>query len=146
MKKLLLFTSLLGLWGASGCASLQSVSVTNIPSERGRPVEATADNTAFLGIHFDNDFADELTDELRSQCPDGKVTGIYSKYESTWYVVVQNRSVTARGYCVRGEQAAAPAPKPAAPAVPAAPLPPAPAAPPAAEPVPMDEPTAKGAP
>ena len=121
MNKLSLSLLLSALWGATGCASLQSVSVTNIPRERGRPVEATADNVAFLGLHFSNDFADGLTDDLRAQCPDGKVTGIYSKYESRWYVLVQNRSVTAHGYCVRGEQAAAPAP-PAAPK--AAPLPP----------------------
>jgi hypothetical protein len=97
----------------TGCASLQSVSVTNIPSERSRPVEAPADNVAFLGLHFDNDFADDLPDELRAQCPNGKVTGIYSKYESTWYVLVQNRSVTAKGYCVPNERpAAAPAATP----------------------------------
>jgi hypothetical protein len=113
----------------TGCASLQSVSVTNIPRERGKPVEATADNVAVLGIHFTNDFADDLPDDLRAQCPNGKVTGIYSKYESTWYVLVQERSVTAKGYCVPGEkQAAAPA-APAAPTAPAAP--PVPAPPPA---------------
>jgi hypothetical protein len=97
--KALLFKGLLVLV-STGCTSLQSVSVTNIPRERGKPVEATANNPAFLGIHFDNDFADDLPDELRAQCANGKVTGIYSKYESTWYVLVQNRSVTAKGYCV----------------------------------------------
>lgn len=113
--KTLRFLAALVLVTGTGCASLQSVSVTNIPRERGRPVEATADNPAFLGLHFDNDFADDLPDELRRQCPGGKVTGIYSKYESTWYVLVQNRSVTAKGYCVKGDEpVAAPAPAPAA--------------------------------
>ncbi|HVY25886.1 MAG TPA: hypothetical protein VHB79_05015 [Polyangiaceae bacterium] len=116
----------------SGCASLQSVSVTNIPRERGRPVSASADNPAFLGLHFDNDFADGLPDELRRQCPDGKVTGIYSKYQSTWYVLVQSREVTVHGYCVVPEhQAAAPpaiAPPPVA-APPAIAPPPAPTEP-----------------
>jgi hypothetical protein len=125
MKKLHAIIALL-LTTGTGCASLQSVSVTNIPRERGRPVEASADNPAFLGLHFDNDFADELPDELRKQCPDGNVTGIYAKYESTWYVLVQNRSVTVHGYCVKGEDNSARA-VPAAPA-PAVSPPPAPPA------------------
>lgn len=127
MKSLSIVTGLIALIVGSGCASLQSVSVTNIPRERGRPIEANADNPAFLGIHFSNDFADDLPEELRRQCPGGKVTGIYSKYESTWYVLVQNREVTVHGYCVPAE------PKVAAPAPSAAPPPalPAPAAPPA---------------
>lgn len=117
MKTLHAIMALL-LTAGTGCASLQSVSVTNIPRERGRPVEASADNPAFLGLHFDNDFADELPDELRKQCPDGKVTGIYAKYESTWYVLVQNRSVTVHGYCVKGEEVLA---APVSPAPPSAP-------------------------
>lgn len=120
--KALLLTGLL-LLANTACTSLQSLSVTNIPRERGKPVEATANNPAFLGIHFDNDFADDLPDELRAQCPNGKVTGIYSKYESTWYVLVQNRSVTAKGYCVPKDYVAL---APSAP-IPAAPVPSAPA-------------------
>lgn len=103
------------LFSAMGCASLQSVSLTSIPRDRGRPIQATENNLAFLGIHFDNDFADEVPDELRRQCPNGKVTGIYAKYESTWYVLLQNRSVTAKAYCVTGPQTAAGA-SPASPA------------------------------
>jgi len=106
----------LALFGALGCASLQSVSLTSIPQERGTPIEATENNLAFLGLHFDNDFADEVPEALRRQCPRGKVTGIYAKYESTWYVLFQNRSVTAKAYCVRGlpstAQAASPEPGP----------------------------------
>lgn len=110
---------------ASGCASLQSISVTNIPRERGRLVEAEATNPAFLGIHFSNGFADGLTDELRAQCPNGRVSGIYAKYESRWYVLVQSRIVTVRGYCVAKEQPVAalapppaPQPEPLAPSSP----------------------------
>ena len=94
----------------SGCASLQSVSVTNIPHERARPIQATENNVAFLGIHFDNDFADAVPEKLRRQCPNGKVTGIYAKYETTWYVLIENRSLTAHGYCVPAEPRPAIAP------------------------------------
>jgi hypothetical protein len=103
-----LWLSLLALH--TGCASLQSVSVTSVPRERDRPVHAYASNTAFLGIHFDNDFADGLREDLRRQCPRGRVTGIYTKYETYWVVVVETRKVTATGYCVEGASAAAPTP------------------------------------
>ena len=86
-----------------GCTSLQSVGVSSIPRDRGQVVETKKSNVAFLGIHFDNDFADGVPEDLRRQCPNGKVSGVFSKYESTWYVVVQSRSVTVKGYCVTEE-------------------------------------------
>lgn len=85
---------------AAGCTSLQSVSVNGVPAERRRPVEASATNTAFLGLHFDNDFVDGLADRLKAQCPRGKVTGVFTKHETTWYVLVQERHVRVSGYCV----------------------------------------------
>lgn len=120
---ILAFSALLS---CAGCASLQSVSMTNIPrgSERAHPIEATENNVAFLGIHFTNSFADGVPEDLRRQCPYGKVTGVYAKYESKWYVLVENRSVTAKAYCVPAEVAEAPAiapptaPPPAPPTAP----------------------------
>ena len=84
----------------ASCTSLQSVSVNGVPADRRRPVEASATNTALLGIHFDNDFIDGLTDRLKAQCPGGKVTGVYTKHETTWYVLVQERHVRVSGFCV----------------------------------------------
>ena len=89
----------------SGCTSLQTVSVTQIPKDRSKPVQVEENNTAFLGIHFDNDFVDEIPAQLQEQCRGGKVTGILTKYETTWYVIIQTRTVTATGYCVRGDRA-----------------------------------------
>jgi hypothetical protein len=102
MKLSLLFAPLLAL--LAGCTSLQSVSVTQIPKDRSRPVHAEVSNTALFGIHFDNDFVRELTDDLMRQCPDGRVTGILTKQESTLYVIVQTRRVVATGFCVYDEQ------------------------------------------
>jgi hypothetical protein len=82
------------------CTSLQSVSVTQIPSDRSRPVRAEVSNTALFGIHFDNDFVDELTADLLRQCPHGKVTGILTKQESSLHVLVTTRRVVATGWCV----------------------------------------------
>lgn len=83
-----------------GCTQLQSVSVTQIPADRSRPLHAEVSNTALLGIHFDNDFIQPLTADLMRQCPRGRVTGILTKQESALYVVVQTRRVVATGYCV----------------------------------------------
>lgn len=102
--------ALVSLALGSGCATLHSVSVTNIPQERGRPVQASADSFGIFGIFFSNDFADQLPEELRGQCPKGNVTGIYSKYQSTSYLVVLTREVTVHGYCVAGQPAVAPPP------------------------------------
>ena len=93
----------------AGCTSLQSVSLTQIPRDRSRPLHAEVSNTALFGIHFDNDFVEELTDDLMHQCPSGRVTGILTKQESTLYLIVQTRRVIATGYCVYDPRAAQPA-------------------------------------
>jgi hypothetical protein len=87
----------------TACTSLKSVSVTSVPEVRSRPVEASENNVAFLGIHFDNEFVDDLPARLQKQCPGGKIVGMFTKYESTWYVLVSDREVTVKGYCVYEE-------------------------------------------
>lgn len=105
---LLVVITLLG-----GCASLQSISVTEVPLQRDKRVFAERDNLAFLGIHFDNSFADGLRKELYEQCPQGRVTGIFTKYEVYWYVLFQRRQVSATGFCVDAPPSLAPSPLPA---------------------------------
>jgi len=99
-KPILALAIVSSLAALAGCTSLQSVSVTQIPSDRSRPLRAEVSNTAFLGIHFTNDFIEPLTAQLMSQCPRGRVTGILTKQEASLYVVVQTRRVVATGYCV----------------------------------------------
>lgn len=84
----------------SGCASLRSVSVTQIPQDRSKPIEVEETNWGFLGIHFTNGFVDDLSDRLRMQCPNGKVSGIYTKYEAHFYFLLDRRKVTAKGFCM----------------------------------------------
>jgi hypothetical protein len=86
----------------NACASLHSISVTEVPLERDQPVFAKRNNLAVFGIHFDNSFADELRQDLAEQCPHGRVTGILTKYEIFWYLFIQRRQVSARGFCVDG--------------------------------------------
>ena len=122
-----LLASLLFLGLTPACTSLQSVSVTQVPIDRSRPVKAEVSNTALFGIHFDNDFIEDLTPQLMAQCPRGKLTGILTKHESTLYVIVATRKVVATGYCVYDESAPVVA---VAPGAAPAPIAPPPAAPP----------------
>ena len=107
----------------AGCTSLQSVSVTQIPTDRSRPIHAEVSNSALFGIHFDNDFVDDITPELIAQCPHGRITGLLTKEETSLYVIVSTRRLIAYGYCVYDAPVAAAPPAAAPPAAsqPAAP-------------------------
>jgi hypothetical protein len=63
-----------------------------------------------------------VAEQLRAQCPQGRLSGVVTKYESTLYVIWVSRRITATGYCLPG------APPPGGPAV--APPAPPPAVPP----------------
>ncbi len=97
-----LLTVLLAIW-MSGCVHLNSVSLTQIPSERRHRVHAEASRLIILGLNFDNDYLDDVTDDLRQRCK-GKITGILTKDEMVNYFLflVIKRRVEATGYCQKG--------------------------------------------
>lgn len=95
MKKLVLLSVLF----LAGCVSVNSVSLTPIPSGRSRPVSAEVSKTVFLGFNFDNDFINPLVEKLKDQCPNGVVSGILTKDETIAYVLVFTKRVVATGYC-----------------------------------------------
>ena len=84
---------------ATSCASLHSVSLTSVPANRSHPLQEEVSDWAFLGIHFSNDFVNELRDRLHSACHGGKVSGILTKYESYNYFLVIKRQVKATAFC-----------------------------------------------
>lgn len=100
MKKIVL--SILAAGALSGCASINSVSLTPVPAQRSKVVRAQVSKTVFLGFNFDNDFINPLVDDLKRQCPSGVVSGILTKDEVIAYVLVFTRRVTATGYCSNG--------------------------------------------
>ena len=89
--------------GITGCTSLKSVSLTNIPQERSKVVTATREKGIIFYFNFDTDYADELSTDLRSQCEGGVVSGIFTKFENTCYVPLfcfySIDRVTAKGFC-----------------------------------------------
>lgn len=96
MKQLLLALVMLNL---VACVSLNSVSLTQIPQDRSKQITAQSDSWTLLGIAFNNDFVDEVTLKLRSQCPDGKVQGVLTKHQNTLYFLAMKREVIATAYC-----------------------------------------------
>lgn len=95
-------TSILTIAFLSGCASVNSVSLTPIPAERKSPVRVQNEKMIFLGFNFDNDFVDRTVEDLRRQCPQGKVTGLLTKDENINYFLyfVWKKQITVSGYCV----------------------------------------------
>ncbi|MNK08038.1 hypothetical protein D3C87_259620 [compost metagenome] len=85
--------------GLVGCASINSVSLTPIPVNRSKPVKAEVSRWIILGFNFNNDYVDPLVDNLKSQCPNGVVSGILTKDEVVAYVLVFKRNVVATGFC-----------------------------------------------
>ena len=100
MKNLFVSTVLLTLF-LSSCASVNSVSLTPIPAERGNKVFTTASKTIFLGFNFDNDFIDQSVEDLKRQCPNGKISGVLTKDENINYFLyfVWKKQITVTGYC-----------------------------------------------
>lgn len=105
----------IAMLGLAGCAHVNSVSLTPIPSSRNNQVRAEVSKTIFLAFSFDNDFIDPLVDELKRQCPNGVVSGILTKDETISYVIVFTKKVTATGYCNNVAKTATAKPKPRVP-------------------------------
>lgn len=82
------------------CASLRSVSLTSIPIARDNKVTASVSKWVILGLNFDNNYVEDLTTKLRSNCK-GKVTGILTTYQATHYLIVSKHEITSAGFCLK---------------------------------------------
>lgn len=89
----------------TSCATLMSVSQTQIPAQRQHKISATANKWIILLLSFDNDYANEVSQKLASQCRGGEVRGILTKDENFNYFLglVMQRRITAEGYCLRAK-------------------------------------------
>ncbi len=99
---------ILSLMIFSGCASLDSVSITPVPVNRSQKVKAEAERSIFLGFNFDNDYVNQITNDLKNQCTNGTVTGLMTKTETINYFLFffWKKKVSATGYCVPSKLAA----------------------------------------
>lgn len=102
----LVAASALTLFANVRCASVNSVALTPIPSNRSNQVEAEVSKTIFLAFNFDNDYIDPLIEQLKNKCPNGIVSGILTKDETIHYFLVFKKRVTATGFCNSSKTAA----------------------------------------
>lgn len=86
----------------SGCTAIQSVSLTQIPENRSQEVTAYGTQYSFLGIAFTNHFIDRAMDDLKSQCPRGRLEGVLTEYQETLYLLIFEREVKVSAYCISG--------------------------------------------
>jgi len=83
----------------TSCASVNSVSLTPIPSQRSRQVKTEVSKWIFLGFSFDNDFIDPIVNNLKQQCPNGIISGVFTKDETISYLLVFKKRVVVTGFC-----------------------------------------------
>lgn len=90
----------------SGCVSLNSVSLTQVPKDRKNIVTAEASKFIIFGFTFSNEYVDEAARSLMKKCDGGMIQGILTKDEVTNYFIgiVMKQSVYAKGYCVKGKE------------------------------------------
>ena len=79
---------------------MSSVSVSNYPANKTRKVEAEAEVFFWFWLNFDNKYVDTLDDQLKQQCPSGKIEGITTRHEWYWYAIAYKMKIISRGYCV----------------------------------------------
>lgn len=99
--KALLALSILVL--ISSCAQVRSVSQTSIPQKRNNLVKAEVKKNIFLFLNFDTNYLNELSEQLRQKCPNGRVEGILTKDVFITYfpIIFHQDHITAEGYCVQ---------------------------------------------
>lgn len=103
MKKIVVLSTLIlsMFLVLSGCATVQSVSLTQIPSDRENVITASVEKFIFLGFNFNNDYVENIEKDLRDQCQGGEVKGILTKDEIIRYFLAHTRKITATGYCIK---------------------------------------------
>lgn len=85
----------------TSCANVRSISQTSIPAKKGKVVKAEVKKNIFFFFNFNNDYVDNLSKQLVSQCPKGSVKGILTKDVVVTYfpIIYRQERMTAEGYC-----------------------------------------------
>lgn len=95
--------SILILLFSMGCTHLSSLSTSSVPKERNVKVSAVQERFIFFLFNFNNDYVNNMAEDLANQCPKGKVQGILTKHENITYfpIIAHKIRVTAEGYCLK---------------------------------------------
>lgn len=89
------------IFALSACRHTAAVSLTNIPLNRSREVEAKVYKFIFLGFNFSNDEVFALTRSLQEKCPSGNIKGILTQDQRIYYffTFLWARETVASGFC-----------------------------------------------
>ncbi len=100
MKKLIL-PLLISSFTFINCASINSVSLTQIPAKRDKQIEASREKLIFFAFNFDNEYIPGVVEDLMNQCPGGKITGVLTKDENINYFlyIVWKKRVSLSAFC-----------------------------------------------
>lgn len=99
MHKHLLF--FIGILVLSGCAhSVHQYSVNSSDSRTGRLVTANSEQFVVLGFVSDTKYVDQAFDRLKSQCPNGRIDGINTRYSTSLGFFSWTNKILMRGYCL----------------------------------------------
>ncbi|WP_392339661.1 hypothetical protein [Moritella marina] len=84
----------------SGCVGLKhSINDANPKRQRSTCRSECRMTGVFLNFTTQNDFADRAVDNLKTQCVGGKISGVFTKHQTTSYLLVFKREVIVSGYC-----------------------------------------------
>jgi hypothetical protein len=100
MKRLIF--GLLSNLALAGCVTVNTVSVSPVPKERGTRVTADDSQWSILGFIFSDDYVDNATRDLVEKCGNARVEGILFKSVKNVYPLVVRHTIEARGFCVKG--------------------------------------------
>ena len=64
-----------------------------------RLIEARFEQTVVMGFAGETNYADDAFAELKRQCPDGKVTGIQTRYSTSHGFLSWKNVIFMQGYC-----------------------------------------------
>ncbi len=97
----MLVSAILGSILLTSCAQLNSVSLTQVPAKRENVVKVEKSKFIVLGFNFDNDIVEDVANELKVKCPNGKISGVLTKDENINYFLYLfwSKKITVTGYC-----------------------------------------------
>lgn len=106
MKKFFLITLIVLVSGMIGCTySVHQVPLSDFKpygaENTGKPIEARSEQFVVLGFASETNYVDIAYQRLQSQCNDGVVTGIATKYYTAHGFFSWTNHIVMQGSCVR---------------------------------------------
>ncbi len=105
MKHYALCFMFLGTAFLSGCAysvheNHTSDFTNNTALSKSQVIEATAEQDVVLGFVGQTDYVDQAFTQLKTECPQGDITGIQTRYSTSLGFFSWTNKIVMKAYCV----------------------------------------------